>query len=611
MANRLRKLAITTYAPGIAYQPAQPAYCVTNSYWVPEQYVVTSYTVVSGVDIDGNPVHYNRPNYTLVPRRQVHEKTCYPAKPAVVGVPPSTSYTAVTGWNAGASSISQLLEDGYVEFKAGATPFGVVAGISANDHGTLPSEQTHAFYIHGATVDIFESGALVAAGVVAHSPDNLYRITRKGGRVAYSVGGWSLTSGTPSDGPVVLDASLYASGDFVDSPAVVPLTGTPAHIAGSFAPLTGRLGYADYCELAGSFAPLSGSMTVRSDSTIAGSFAALTGVMADRPYTEITGSFAALTGSMEGGFPQVYVSGLYGSFAPLSGVAVVLSGEVAAISGSFGALTGFMADHPYSEISGSFAPLTGVMRESDRPSNEAYFASSLFFADWYKPDLVALARFTSGLKLGGGSFELTVFAGAYFSSTLLFGSTWSSSYALDASFSSSLRLGGSFTGLRAPQTLAEQMAAEPAQYAINAQTGAITQYAGFAFDGFARTDDQALYAVRPDGVYRVRQGDDDGAPLQARIDFGASDYGTSQIKRMAAVYFGLETDGDVTMRLDSDSGAQEYRVIHNGPMARVVTAKGASGRLWNMALEIEDATHFELDAIEAEVGATVRRLGRR
>ncbi|UXJ54870.1 hypothetical protein [Pseudomonas citronellolis] len=77
-----------------------------------------------------------------------------------------------------------------------------------------------------------------------------------------------------------------------------------------------------------------------------------------------------------------------------------------------------------------------------------------------------------------------------------------------------------------------------------------------------------------------------------------------------SVYFGVETDGDLSLRLSTDGGDQAYRLSRNGPMARAEPAKGVAGRLWNMTLEIDGATYFELDTIEAMVAESRRRLGR-
>jgi hypothetical protein len=586
-----------------------PAYCVTTSRQVPAQYALDGFTRVTGRDINGQPVAAYIPRYKYVPARTVQERVCYPARPAVNAVPPTTTYTAITGWNGGASSIASLDGDGAFEFQVGARPFGVVVGIGGQDQTTLPSEQRHAFYIHGDSVDIMEHGQVVAVGVVAHAESNTYRISRAGAMVTYTVGDWSRVSMLQSAGAVVLDASLYASGDHIDNPQLLATAVHTGHAEGQLPALSGRGGMAEYAEAFGGLPALSGEALALPWALAAGNLPSLAGVAADRPYSSVAGALPALTGSADGGFPQLSIISMVGALAPLAGIALSQTGEIGQAAGTLPALGGLAADRPYGAASGSLGAFTGMASSGWPVPNEAYFSSGLALLTLYRPDDVSSAVFASGLQLGS-SFDLVPMGEAAFSSVLLLGSVWSSEYAVDGAFGSGLRIVTRMFGDRvAEEGLEALLAGQPAQYAINARTGAPTQYSGFDFGGFAQVG-QALYAFRPDGVYRIRPGDDDGAPLQAFIDFGSSDYGTSQVKRLEAVYLGLDTDGETTLRLVSDSGEHAYRVERRGPMARARTAKGASGRLWNMVLEIEDATHFELDAVEAQVGASTRRLGR-
>lgn len=95
MANRLQKLALTKYTPGIPYQPAVPAYCVqipkpkpAASWGVP-----TSFTLLTGPDGFGNNVTVLWPVYGSAASiggiaewgdssaPYGYEKKCYPAIP--------------------------------------------------------------------------------------------------------------------------------------------------------------------------------------------------------------------------------------------------------------------------------------------------------------------------------------------------------------------------------------------------------------------------------------------------------------------------------------------------------------------------------------------------
>lgn len=604
MSNRLQKLAITEYFPGRPYEPATPAYCINApGVSVPTRFVAIRYTVVYR---DGKPVYV--PVYQRVPAHTEYQKVCFPAKPAVSAIPAKVTYTAVTGWNAGANSKTALVGDGYVEFSVSSHPFGVVVGISSGNRSSLPNEQSHAFYIHGNTVDVLEDGRAVATAVITHNSSRRYRIERSGNTVRMLVDGWSRTSWTQSAGPVVLDASLYASGDYVESPVVMASPTSMGAAAGTIRALTGRAGVAAYCEASGTIGPLSGEATALPYAFAKGQILALSGVAADRPYGSAVGIIPALTGEAIGGFPQVSIASVVGAIAPLTGVGVGFSGEIGSAAGAIGPLVGQAADRPYGAAVGSIAALTGFAEEGLGPF-ESFFSSGLVIGNAFTSPLQASDVITSKLVIGN-AFVDGVVAGDVFFNTLIIGSSFTSEYAVEEYFQSGLRIGSRFISDTELDGIEGQLARERAQYAVNQNTGAPTQYVGFDFSGFAWTGTQ-LYGSRPDGVYLVRPGDDDGQALSGMIDFGASDYGTSQAKRVDSVYFGMHTDACVTLRLATDSGDHRYPVSRNGPMSRAVGAKGASGRLWNMRLDFEEATHFELDTTEALVGASTRRLGRR
>jgi hypothetical protein len=426
--------------------------------------------------------------------------------------------------------------------------------------------------------------------------------------VTYAVGDWSLTSSVSSAGAVALDVSLYASGDYVDSPVVMQLV-AGGTIAGELRPFAGTTGDAVYAQVAGELQRFIGQATESQRADISGQLHSLSGVMADRPYGVIAGSLSSFSGEIDGGYPQISIVTITGVMAPFSGIAIGKTGETGDIEGSIKSFAGMAADRPYGAASGELNRFTGTADSGRLPANTGRFTSGLLLLDIYYPGQVSGASFTSGIEIGG-SFSLTLQADAYFQSPLMIGSLWSFAYGAAGRFTSSLMVGGNITGKVVGESASASFSMMPVQYAVNATTGAPTQYSGFDFTGFARSG-QALYGCKPDGVYLIRRGDDDGSPIQAFVDFGASDYETSAIKRAEAVYLGIDTDAGITLIVQTESSKIRYPVANRKAMTRAVLAKGASGRLWNLAIEINDATHFELDAIEAQAGATVRRLGRR
>ncbi len=150
---------------------------------------------------------------------------------------------------------------------------------------------------------------------------------------------------------------------------------------------------------------------------------------------------------------------------------------------------------------------------------------------------------------------------------------------------------------------------EAIQYAVNAITGALSRYSNFGFKQFA-TSGGSTYAITNSGLYELSGDTDADDKISASIDFGASDFGSANSKRVSSVYAGISTDGGAYIRLSGDKGESiVYRAVSHGDEARAVTAKGISARHWRVALELTEASYADLDNIEVEIGVSQRRLG--
>lgn len=604
MANRLKKLADARYTPGTPGQSATPAYCVQVPYTVPGYQPGTT-TIVQ--DENGQIViQYGTGAY--VPPRTAYREVCYPAQPYIAPTPPTTTYTAVLGWNGAARSVDQLDADGYIEFQVNSAPAGVVVGFADQDVSALPSEQTHALYIHGSVVDVLESGAVVHTAALAHTYANVYRITRQGLTVTYSSGAWSYTSAVQSAGAKFIDVSIYASGDFVDNPAIVATVATGS-AQGSFARLDGRGYEGPYAEAYGSLQPLSGQAVSIFVTSAAGSLQPLQGVASNYAYDYASGALPALSGEADGGYPEVNLLFGVGTFSSLIGSSVGFTGEVGTVEAALGALGGWASEGPYAEAFGKMAPLQGYADSGWPVPNEKFVGEVLIAGDFYLPAMVASATLSETLTFAD-EFVYTLVVEDAIYDALLLSDSMTVEQAMEALIQESLLLGNDLSGVLRLELPGGVIAGEPLQYAVNVLTGAITTYSGFGFTSFARSG-QDLYGCKGSSVYRVRRGDDDGLPIQGHIDFGASDYGSTGVKSIEAVYLGATTDGQLVARLVADNGDErQYRVVQRGPIMRAVTAKGVGGRIWNVALEIIDASEFELDVLEVQVGIS-RRWGSR
>lgn len=605
MANRLTKLAVVSYTAGRPYIPATPGYCVKQPYVIPA-HQSTNVQIIYTTGPDGKVTQQViTTGGAYVPASTGYTTVCYPAQPEQTAIAPITNYSGITGWNGGARSIAQLDHDGYFEFQISGNPSIMSVGMTSTDTGNLPSDPEHGIYVQGSVAQVIESGNLRYTAPTAHAYANVYRITRVGQLVTYSGPGWTYTSAVPSTGSKFLDAAMYASGDFVDNPDIVDTTAT-ATINGSFKALTGHAYQGAYAEIYGSLQSLTGVITGASPTNIVGSLQPLTGVMSEGDYTYVVGSFLPLDGIANGGFPEVTYQYLVGSLPPLAGYAYSLTGEVAAITGSLPSLAGLTGDYPYGEVRGSFAPLTGYADSGWPVPNEEYKLSPLLIDGFFMVDDVQFASVSSGLNVASVFDGVITVDGAIYDA-LSMSSLLGVSQAIEAIIGAGLNLGNGLSSVKGSDVNGGQVANyQPLQYAVNVQTSALTTYVNFDFQSYANVG-QDLYGSKPDGVYRVRQGDDDGQGINAYIDFGTSTFGSTKVKSLGATYLGVATDGQLYLRVETETTDKLYRVIQRGPIMRAVPSKGIGARQWNVSLEVADATEFEMDTLEIQVGVSSGR----
>ena len=145
------------------------------------------------------------------------------------------------------------------------------------------------------------------------------------------------------------------------------------------------------------------------------------------------------------------------------------------------------------------------------------------------------------------------------------------------------------------------------QYATNLITGAVGRYAGFDFEGFTRVG-MSTYGWKRDGLYRIEDGDDNGDPISAIVEFASEAFANQMKTRIVALFFGLSTDGQVFVRLIDDNDREVlYRAKRQQAEYRSNPYQGNQSKRWGLRLEIVDATSVVLDSVEWVVGSTNRR----
>lgn len=571
---------------------------------------------------------------------------CFSAIAGQIGSPARIDAFANLGWNAGARSIAQVPVGGYFDAVLPDDPLGVLIGLSDGASVHSYAHASHGLVARPSGITPVESGSDVGDEVAGGS---VVRVARTTGGVKMYVDGVLIhESSNPVAGPAYVDATLYSLSDFVDSPVIglfyetggtasVSLDAEFAAIAGGTASLlieasgvllldgvalTGAAaemgiiaevdGYALYELDAAGEASLTAELlgfTALGPNTrqsLGVSFAYGQMGMTGKALSGVTDVYGVIMGQGEFsrpvldarmGRPEATVSQAVGVFPYPLLTANIVGGGV--ISG-----TGTMAMKGQAS-EGDYFGGTGVAATSYEcrgwwsylPEGQLDGNDLLFSIDTMRMDTIVLFVLHEDMQITD-SLDLYLVI-----SMELFEAVGISSR---ANLTSIIQL--AINERMAISANAGAARREALQYAVNSITGALSTYQNFGFKQFARAGG-ITYAITDSGLYRMQGDTDDGDTLNAVIDFGASDYGTAQSKRISSVYAGIATDGEVYLRVTGDDGLEYiYRAEGGHEEKRAPTAKGLAARHWRLRLELTDASYADLDNIEVEIGVSQRRI---
>ena len=568
MSRRIAKLDLLVYVPGVPATPYIPGYERVLRTWpafgLSDSQSREIYDVIG--DWDSGAVLGRYRNNMIEAFAQI------PPVAATPGVPAYTIDNGVAAWNAGGSSVTPLAGDGAFEFFTSYMPGGIVCGLSSVCLTHQPNEVTHGIYIHGTVAEVYESGQVVHRFPSAVNASTRFEVRRTGTVVTYLSGAEQYVSSKPIGAEkVYLDASLYLSGDYVDSPLMIE--GSPGatiiNVQGTLPALQGR----------------------------AGDFR-----------TAISGVLPALQGSIFNA-PVGETIRVTGMLPMINGALSVVVGAELEVSGVLPALLGVVKNYVYSYVEGRLPALSGEVSNVD-PSFFRKASSTLRLGDSYQGVARVSGYISSSLRMVSTAYGL-IRVSEYVYDAMMLGDGASSSQALSDSISSGLELGsGVSRHLVSDMSLGMMAARAPTQYAVNAQTGALTTYSGFEFNAFARTTGES-YGARHDGVYLLRPGDDNGQPRVVAVDFGVMDLGADSKRIIESAYLGIDTDGDILVCMAAGEKTYQYPATKCGDLLRAVCGKGASSRMWNVSLEVEGATYLKFDMIELFVTDSGRGRAKR
>lgn len=149
---------------------------------------------------------------------------------------------------------------------------------------------------------------------------------------------------------------------------------------------------------------------------------------------------------------------------------------------------------------------------------------------------------------------------------------------------------------------------------LGTESTAVSTWTGCDFESLAQVGEDVL-ATGPDGLYILDADDDDGTPINARVDFASVGFGISQTKRIDNLYIGYSAEGRLRLSLSvQESGGVpavfplERRPADTPRVTRVTPGKGMVGRYWRMSLQNEDGAAFWINDAEVDLAVSSRRI---
>lgn len=155
-------------------------------------------------------------------------------------------------------------------------------------------------------------------------------------------------------------------------------------------------------------------------------------------------------------------------------------------------------------------------------------------------------------------------------------------------------------------------------YAMNTETGAVSEYDNFDANSFARFRNQYLCAT-DEGVFILDGDDDDGLPIAASVVTGLSDLGSRQLKHVLKAWFGYTADGSLVFKvMTTDRREKKENWYKLSPIDSDVptdnatrVSKGLQSLYWQFGVTNIDGADFGLDTIKLlPMQLTRRKRGR-
>lgn len=512
--------------------------------------------------------------------------------------------TPAAGWSSYGNTIANMFGNGLATW---SVPLGITGAVVGFTQVLWPvagyAHIPNGLMFTGGFVYLLSTGALLGSYVAS----DVFTQQIYAGVVTYKKNGSTLTTEANLNSPTTLwlGAVLYGTGDSVNSPVVTQLNG--ATVSAQTAPF----------DVYGANTGKGARVNVQS-----GIF-----FLAGAPQTKVnvlTGEFAAY-GSDHYGAAQINVLmaaptvvSYAGTIAPHIPTTVYVNSDVPWVSAnsSTGQLGEVNALTPEFTVYGGalgHAKVNVLMAPAfvdsyPLPARTGLMFDTSIVQHHHTASLILIAYMRDGAIVSSTMIQKSVLRGIMRDIARATG-TMTPRQVLQAIMRSFCNVGSMQLN---PATNVETWV-----YNLDDEVGS-TQYTNYNFDSYAVINGR-FYGSSPQGLFELTGDTDNGAAIQANVDFGLRDFGTDLRKTIEECYVGMSGEGNLFVKItvpsnDDTQPDQTYIYSTSSYSAslkqqRVRMGKGLKGNFIGLTLYNAAGDDFELASVEFRVIQLSRRIG--
>ena len=146
--------------------------------------------------------------------------------------------------------------------------------------------------------------------------------------------------------------------------------------------------------------------------------------------------------------------------------------------------------------------------------------------------------------------------------------------------------------------------------AMNLKNQALTQYTNYDFNSIVEHEGK-VYGASESGLFTLDDAStDNGTAISAYFEFWIGDAGAINLKRIRALHFGFEANGNMTVEITDDDGTSKTYDItvektstvgvagYTQHGARVFIERTHIGRYWKAKVSNASGSDFSIDRID-------------